>query len=614
MRTLVDAFRKAAASGRPDLLRWKAGAWREIPASTFDSRVRSISAGLAAEGVGRGDRVAILSENRPEWSMADFAAVCRGAVTVPIYTTYRAPQVAELLADSGAVAAFAGRAEDLEKLLAARSACPALRRIVSMGDEGAGPGVTTLSALETAGRARRAADPQEFDREADAVRPDDLATLIYTSGTTGEPKGAMLTHGNFASDVEAALHSLPLRESDVALSFLPLAHVFERMLEYSYFARGVPIAYVDSIDRLSEALREVRPTIFGAVPRVYEKVRERVLESVEGSALKHALFRAALAAGKAVVARREAGRRVPPLLALRHRLFDALVFSKVRSRLGGRFRFSVSGGAPLGKRTAEFFWAAGIPVFEGYGLTETSPVISVNHFDAWRLGSVGRVVPGVEVAFAPDGELRVRGPIVMRGYWGRPEATAEVLDSDGWFSTGDVGTLDADGFLFITDRKKEILVNAYGKNIAPAPVEAGLAASPYVASAFAVGDGRPFLSALLVPRFDRLEAWARAEGVAFGTREELIAAGPVQALFREEIARWNAGQPSERQVRRFALLPRELTLEAGELTPTLKIKRRVVSEEFAAEIEAMYASAPPAAAGDAGGRERGTMGSGGLET
>ena len=592
MKTLVDAFRQAAGSGRPDLLGRRTGAWEWISAGTFDATVRSISAGLAAAGIGRGDRVAILSDNRPEWSMADFATVCRGAVTVPIYTTYRAPQVAELLADSGAAVAFAGGPADLEKLRAARATCPELRLIVSMDADGSAPDVMSLSALAASGQARRAEDPGEFDREADAVGPGDLATLIYTSGTTGEPKGTMLTHGNFASDVEAALPSLPLRDSDVALSFLPLSHVFERMLEYSYFARAIPIAYVESIDRISEALREVRPTIFGAVPRVYEKVRERVLDSVEGSAVKRTLFRLAFAAGRAVVARREAGRRVPFLLAARYRLFDRLVFAKVRARLGGRFRFSVSGGAPLGRATAEFFWAAGIPVFEGYGLTETSPVISVNHFGAWRLGSVGRVVPGVEVALAPDGEIRVRGPIVMRGYWGKPRETAEAIDAAGWFSTGDIGMLDADGFLFITDRKKELLVNAYGKNVAPAPVEAGLAASPFVASAFAIGDGRPFLSALLVPRFERLEAWARDRSVPFASREELVAAPPVLALFRGEIDRWNAEQPSERQVRKFMLLPRELTLEAGELTPTLKIKRRVVSREFAAEIEAMYAAGP----------------------
>lgn len=587
MTTLVDFFRNAERCGRPDLLRTKRdGRWTSISAAEFGETVRAVSSALAAFGVGRGDRVAILSENRPEWSIVDFAALCHGAVTVPIYTTYGAPQARELLVDSGACAAFGSRG-GIEKLLAVRRDCPDLRTVVALDDDACPEGARPFGAFAESGRR---GDPAAFDREADAVRPDDLATLIYTSGTTGEPKGAMLTHGNLASDVAAGLSVLPLRPEDVALSFLPLAHIFERELEYAYFASAVPIAYVEAIDRVGEAMLEAKPTVFGAVPRVYEKVRDRVLENVaKGPAFRRALFRSAMATGAEIVARRESGRPPGFGLALRHRIFDRLVFSKIRARLGGRFRFSVSGGGPLGRETAEFFWAAGISVFEGYGLTETSPVVSVNRFDAWRLGSVGRVLPGVEVAIAEDGEIRVRGPIVMKGYWRKPAETREAIDAEGWFSTGDVGAFDADGFLHITDRKKDLLVNAYGKNVAPAPIEAALAALPFVASAVVIGDRRPYLTALIVPRFDRIESWAAERGIRCGSRGELAADPRVVALVHVSVEGWNAGRPNEQRIRRFTLLTAEPTVDGGELTPTLKVRRNAIARRCAAEIEAMYA-------------------------
>ena len=592
MKTLADVFQSAVASGRLDLARFKRqGEWIAISAGEFADSTRAIAAGLAELGVSAGDRVAILCDNRPEWAMIDFAAVCSGAVTVPIYTSYQAPQVEELLKDSGSLVAFAGSPEELAKIQESRPRCPALRFVVLI--DGRLPGseeVLRLAELQEMGRRRLGREPDFLESRASRLREGDLATLIYTSGTTGQPKGAMLTHGNFVSDVAAAQKYLPVGGDDVALSFLPLAHVFERMTDYSYYAAGCPVAYVDSFDKIGEAFLEVRPTVFASVPRVYEKVKDRVVANVERSSpLKRKLFAAAMETGRAVVARREANRRLPPLLALKHAIFDRLVFSKIRARLGGRFRFSGSGGAPLGRETAEFFWAAGIEIFEGYGLTETSPIISVNHPKAWRLGSVGPLLPGVEVSIAADGEILVRGAIVMKGYWEKPESTAEVLTPDGWFKTGDIGFLDKEGFLFITDRKKELLVNAYGKNIAPAPLEAALQSIRLVASAVLIGDRRRFLSALIVPQFERLEAVLSEKGLKLGSREEMILDARVRKLFQGSIDILNSEQPKEQQIRKFALLPREFSLETGELTPTMKVKRLVVAQKYHDVIEAMYA-------------------------
>jgi long-chain acyl-CoA synthetase len=592
MNTLVDIFRKAAGSGRLDLARFKRhGEWVSISAGEFAENTRVIAAGLAEVGAAEGDRIALLCDNRPEWAMIDFATVCSGAVTVPIYTSYQAPQVEELLKDSGSLVAFAGSLEDLSKIQEGRARCPTLRFVVLIeGRVPASADVLGLAQLLEMGRHRLQREPELLEVRSARVRATNLATLIYTSGTTGQPKGAMLTHGNFVSDVLATQRYLPVESGDVALSFLPLAHVFERMIDYSYYSVACSVAYVDSFDKIGEAFLEVRPTVFASVPRVYEKVKDRVLSNVEKSSpLKRKLFAAAMSAGRSVVERREANRRVSGVLALRYRFFDRLVFSKIRARLGGRFRFSGSGGAPLGRDTAEFFWAAGIEIFEGYGLTETSPIISVNHAKAWRLGSVGPLLPGVEVSIAADGEILVRGPIVMQGYWKKPEASAEVFTPDGWFKTGDIGFLDKDGFLFITDRKKELLVNAYGKNIAPAPIEAALQSIRLIASAVLIGDRRRFVSALIVPDYDRLETWAAQQGLKFRSREQMVLDARVRKLFQGAIDILNADQPHEHQIRKFALLPKEFSLESGELTPTLKVKRRVVAQKYHDVIEAMYA-------------------------
>jgi long-chain acyl-CoA synthetase len=400
----------------------------------------------------------------------------------------------------------------------------------------------------------------------------------------------MLTQGNFVSNLLAGCSLLPFDSTAVTLSFLPLAHVFERLIEYCYYHRGATVAFAESIDKLRDNLVEVNPCIFGAVPRVYEKVYARVMDKVgAGPAAKRKLFEKAIAVGKEVLALRAAKKTPGAALALQHFLYDRLVFRKIRQALGSRFLFAISGGAPLSKELAEFFWAIGVEVYEGYGLTETSPVIAVNCPSAWRLGTVGRAMPGVECRIASDGEILTRGPHVMKGYFGKPEATAEVIDGDGWFHTGDIGVLDEDGFLRITDRKKEIIVNSNGKNVAPAPIETALKGDPFVSQPVVVGDRRKFLSCLIVPNFEKLEEWARANGMARLSREELIADERVRQVFQRTIDQWNKGKPHEQMIGKFALLPNELTIEGRELTPTLKVRRRIIDEKYKNVIDDLYA-------------------------
>ena len=420
------------------------------------------------------------------------------------------------------------------------------------------------------------------------VHPDDLATLIYTSGTTGEPKGVMLTHDNFAFD---ALSSASMMEwaggGEIALAFLPLCHVLERLVDYCDFLQGLTIAYCGILET-AEAMRRVRPQIFTAVPRFYEKVYDRVLHEVsEGPKLKQSLFRTALQVGLESVRTGQKG--------LRFRLFDLLVFSKIRAALGGRVRFSISGGAPLPVFIGEFFHAMGIKVLEGYGLTETSPVITVNKHDRWRLGTVGPPIPGVEIRIAPDGEILTRGRHVMKGYWNKPEETAAVLDPQGWLATGDIGELDADGFLRITDRKKDILVTAGGKNVAPQPIEVQLAASPLVELAVLFGDRKPFISALVVPNFEALEGWAAARGLPIADRAALLERPEVLAAYQEVVDGVNANLARFETVKKFRLVGEAFTISGGQLTPTLKVKRRVIEQRFAALLAAMYEEASPVA-------------------
>ena len=592
-RTLVDIFRNLERTPKPDLLlAKKSGAWTPISTAQFMDIVKAVSCALETLGVGQGGRVALLSENRPEWAMVDFACQCYGAVLVPVFPTMMADQVAYLLKDSGATVAFASGEEQAKKVLAARDASPevkaALQHVVGF-DASALPGVESFTDLLEKGKAAYAADPAAFEKRADARTPDDLATFIYTSGTTGEPKGAMLTQQNFVSNVVAGCSILPFDSTAVALSFLPLAHVFERMLEYCYYNHAATIAYAESIDKLRDNMSEVNPHLFGAVPRVYEKIYARLQENLaKSSAGKQKLFSRAVDVGKKVIALKAKKQTPGFALALQHFVFERLVYRKVRALLGTRFRYAVAGGAPLAKELAEFFWAVGVEIYEGYGLTETSPVIAVNCPSAWRLGAVGKILPGVECRIAPDGEILTRGPHVMKGYYNKPKETADAIDADGWFHTGDIGVIDAEGFLAITDRKKEILVNSNGKNIAPAPIESFLKSQDFVSLPVIIGDKRKFLSCLIIPNFEKLQAWADANGLAGRSMDQLVREPRILALFQSAIDRWNEGKAHEQLVHRFAVVPKDLSIESGELTPTLKVKRRIVDQHYKHLIDEMY--------------------------
>jgi long-chain acyl-CoA synthetase len=593
--SLVDYFRHAASSGKPGLLLSKAdGAWRPVSADAFGERTRGLALGLALLGVDRQDRVAILSENRPEWPMADFAALSLGALTVPIYTTYLAPQVEYILRDSLAKVVVVSSAIELQKVLDVRERCPELKHVVVLDHVpwSAGKAIPFETVVQK-GLAVLSADPEAWEDRASAVLPSDLATMIYTSGTTGEPKGAILTHENFVANVAACSTLFDVTPEMVALSFLPLSHVFERMVDYLFFSRATTIAYAESIDRLADNFAEVKPHCFAAVPRVYEKMLARIQNAVEAApALRRALFGWAVRTGLQHLRAREAGEKPSAFLRLKHGIADRLVFAKIRARLGGRFVFAISGGAPLGYDVATFFWGAGVEVYEGYGLTETSPVLACNRPGEWRLGTVGRPIPGVSLTLAPDGEVLAKGPSVMDGgYWRKKDETESVFDEDGWFHTGDIGSFDLDGYLTLTDRKKEILINAYGKNIAPAPIEAALRAVRYVSSAVLIGDRRKFLSALIVPNFEKLETWALGAAVSYRSRQELVENPKVLALFKQAIEILNGDEPHERQIRAFRLLTEDFSIEGGELTPTMKVKRRVIDTKYREVVDEMYAEA-----------------------
>jgi long-chain acyl-CoA synthetase len=541
-------------------------------------------------GMRPGDRVAVLSENRPEWAIADFACLTARLADVPIYPTLPAQQVGYLLRDSGARAAFVQNGEQYEKVAAVRDEIPALDYVIVFEGEVQGSGVLSLSELIQRGRAAEDKYPN-YKQDALSVKPDELATLIYTSGTTGPPKGVMLSHRNFVSNVLASLKLLSIGPDDSCLSVLPLSHSFERMAgHYTMFHAGVTINYAESIEALGANLLEVKPTIVLSVPRLFEKIYARVLENaLGGGALKRRIFKWARHNGERWVDLSLAHRPIPMGLALKKKIADKLVFAKLRARTGGRIRFFVSGAAPLNPEIAKFFFAAGLPILEGYGLTETAPVITVNTFEEPRLGSVGRPIPGVEVKIAPDGEILARGPNVMQGYYNNPEATSEVIDADGWFHTGDIGEIDEDGYVKITDRKKDLIVTAGGKNIAPQPIENAVKTNPFVLNCVMLGDKRKFPAMLVVPEFDALAEWARERSRTVGDPAEFISLPDVQAKMEREVMGSLRHLASFEMPKKIALLTDDFTIESGELTPTMKVKRRVVEEKYRDKIEALYA-------------------------
>ena len=588
-KSLIGIFLDAVATfRRPDqFLRKRDGRWETISGERALRDVEELGLGLAALGVGPGDRVAILSETRYEWAIADLAILGLGAVTVPIYTTLTAEQCHQLLERAAVRLAVVSNEEQLAKIRAAFGALPELQAVVMEPGSGEEARVRSWSAVAALGAEARSKDAGAFRRTAEAVGPDDLATIIFTSGTTGEPKGAMLTHGNIAFDVESCMRVIDLNPNDASLSFLPLSHIFERMAGlYAMLAAGARIGYAQSLDTVAADALEVRPTVMMGVPRFYEKVVARIFQTAAAfPRLKRALFDWGVRQGVRRARARFAGRPGDSLAA---RVADRLVLAPIRARLGGRLRFAISGGAPLSADTMEFFFAIGVPVIEGYGHTETSPVICLNVPGRERPGSVGPPIPGVEVRIAESGEILTRGPHVMRGYFRNEQATREAL-ADGWFHTGDVGHLDAEGRLVITDRLKDLIVTAGGKKVAPQPLENRLRESPWIAEAILVGDRRPYVVALLVPDFGKLEAEAKARGWAADSRAALLAHPEVLAHYQREIETLNVGLAPFERIKRFSLLERELSQEAGEITPTLKVRRRIVGQKFGEVIERLYA-------------------------
>ena len=592
--TLADLpFHVSGRYPKAALLRWcRPGGFDVYSSGTFFETVRDLSLGLTSLGVGSGDRVAVLSESRPEWVIADLAILTGGAVTVPIYPNIPAAQVGYILRDAGARAVIAADDVQAAKVREVWPSLTDLRTVIVVdADAGAPHGDRELAFenVRAAGHRRLMTEnglAREYKEAAAAIASNQLATIIYTSGTTGDPKGVMLTHDAIVANVLDVDTAISVFEEDEALSFLPLCHALERVVVYLYLLNGVTVTFAESLDTVARDLQRVKPTLMTGVPRVYEKLYARILENVaRAPAIRRAIVNWALGVGHACVAAELAGCRPSPFLRLRQRLADRLIFSKIRERTGGRLRFVVSGGAPLSTTVAEFLFAIGIPVIEGYGLTETAPVLTVNPHDAPRLGTVGRALPRVELKIADDGEILARGPNVMQGYCGKPDATAEAL-KDGWFHTGDIGRLDDDGYLMITDRKKELLVTAGGKNVAPQPVEQELKRHPLVAEAMLIGDRRPFISALILPDFSALTT--KFGEPSEGDREALVQRSDVRALFGEIVDSVNRQLPRYEQMRKFALLPVELSAETGELTPTLKIKRRVVEKKWQDVIDGLY--------------------------
>ena len=582
--TINDAFRRVSGRGSTRAMLWQdaAGSWKPITSAELYGRVRALARVLGGWGIGKGDRVALLSENRWEWAVTDFAVLALGAVDVPLYSTLTADQVGYMLRDSGAKVAVVSSAEQYAKVKAAGE-LPELEHLVVM-DAGEFDGAESLSELLEDAPAMQAADAA-FDAMVSAARPEDLATIIYTSGTTGEPKGVMLTHGNLASNFTVSTAPFEFTERDSCISFLPLSHVMARHLDYGLMSDGATVAYCPKFDNLAAAMKAVRPTIFVAVPRVYEKIRHAVEAKSAASPMKQAIFRWAFGTGGKHRTETLAG-KAPSGLALT--LANKLVFAKIREAFGGRVRTFVSGSAPLGMDSAGWFADAGIRIFEGYGLTETSPVISLNSPKAFRLGTIGCAVENVEVRLAADGEFEVKGPSITQGYWNKPTETAEVFTADGWLKTGDIGQIDADGFLSITDRKKELLKTSGGKLIAPQPIENKLKANGLVGNAALVGDNHKFACVLLSPNFAALEAWAKGQGIATSDHAALVKDPKVVAEYQRIVDGVNGTLAHFEDMKRIAVVPDEWTIESGELTPSMKMKRRVVEKKYAEQIAAFY--------------------------
>jgi long-chain acyl-CoA synthetase len=575
-----------AMSGRKDG-KWHSLTWREA-----GRRVRAVGCGLLSLGLKKGDRAAILATSRPEWVIADLGILAAGGATSTIYTSNTAEESAYILEDSGARFCFVENPQQAEKIRSVRDRVPGVRKLFLIdGEPPAGDDwVMTLADLERLGAEWDAAHPGGYDESVRSLRPTDLATLIYTSGTTGNPKGVMLTHDNWLFEADSIADLGVLGEDDKQMLFLPLAHSFAKVLEVAFIRTGTATAIDGVIDDLLDNLAVVRPTVMAAVPRVFEKVYNKVVSGArEAGGLKYKIFRWALGVGGKVSKLRQNGQAPGGLLAFQHRLADKLVYSKLKARFGGRLRFMISGGAPLSRAIAEFFHAADILILEAYGLTETSAGSTGNRLEKFKFGTVGRPLKGVEIRIAEDGEILIRGRNIMQGYYNLPDATAEALDEDGWLHTGDIGHLDADGFLAITDRKKDIIVTAGGKNIAPQNIEGMLKAScQYVSQVVMLGDRRPFCVALITVNEETTGKWARERGIDYKDYTDLTSRPEVRELIREAVEAVNARLASYERIKDFALLDHDFSQATGELTPKMSIKRKVVEQRHRDVLEGFY--------------------------
>jgi len=580
--TLIDVFYSVVERNHDQVMLYKQTVkWIPLSSRELYGNVIGTARTLAQWGIGKGDRVAILSENRPEWAVADFASLLLGAVDVPIYPTLTGEQTLAILQDSGARIAFVSTVEQLEKVLAIKGRT-AIEKVVVMDYVGIPEGIPMHRMMVNQDTGR----DSEMDARGKSIRPDDLATIVYTSGTTGTPKGAMLTHGNLASNLFYARDYFDLGPGQVGISFLPLSHVTARHLDYVLFQCGVTIAYCPNFTLMPQYLKEVRPTIFVGVPRVYEKLRDRVRrEAAKG--IKRKVYDWALRVGHAHRDEILAGRQPT---SPRWKLANSLLYSKIRGGMGGRVQFCVAGGAALGRDLAGWFADVGIRIHEGYGLTETSPVIAINSPRQHRLGTVGKVLSNVECRIASDGEILVRAPSVFKGYWNKPEETSNVFE-DGWFKTGDIGYLDADGFLTITDRKKDLQKTSGGKFVTPQPIELALTSSPVVAYAAVFAEGRKFVSAVIAPEFSALEEWARAQQISYANRQQLVAHLKVQALYEGIVAEVNKNLAQYETIKNFLVVPDEFTIADGQLTASMKMRRRAVEQRYRIHIEALYGNA-----------------------
>jgi long-chain acyl-CoA synthetase len=593
--TIPEMFQRVCdrfgAEDRPALMVKGDSGYAGISYAELRERVELFANGLAALGVRKGDRVGIIAENRPEWAISDFAIVSLGAVDVPVYPTMTAKQNEFIFNDAGVRLAIVSNQFQLNKVMRVIDEVKTLEKVIIMNDKGVTPDGRTLtfSSVLEMGRTYKAENPGHLAAAAATVRPEDLLTLIYTSGTTGNPKGVMLTHANLVSNIVASAQVIEFGVGDTMLSFLPLSHSFERMAGYyTAFSCGATIAYAESVETVRDNMLEVRPTIVTTVPRLFERIHSRVMKQVDsGSSLKKKIFHWAVAVGKEHARAKRKG-SISPVLAAKHALADRLVYGKLRERTGGRMKFFVSGGAALAGEFGEFFEAVGLKIIEGYGLTETSPVIACNRLNNYKWGAVGMPIPGVEVRIADDGEILCRGPNVMKGYWNNPQATAEVIDRDGWLHTGDIGNIDAEQFIHITDRKKHLFVSSGGKNIAPQPIENLFLSSKYIEQFMLIGDRRMYLTALVVPDFDALKEYADSNGLPYRDEVELAKHPKVNSLIETEINHIQRDLANFERVRRFTVLDRQFTIEDGELTPTQKMRRKAIEERYRNIIDGMY--------------------------